>query len=270
MKLSGSQQARLRQYGKWALVTGASSGIGRELARQLAACKLDLILAGRNQDALQTLAQELQQTQAINCMRISIDLSQSGSTEQLLDAIGHRDLGLAVLAAGYGTSGSFLTSDLAAELNMLQVNCQAVLEQTHHLARRFADRGKGGIILFGSLVGFQGTPYAAHYSATKAYVQTLAEALHVELQSTGVDVLSAAPGPVDTGFAKRAGMQMGAALRPEDTAIPILRALGQRQTVLPGFLSKFLVGSLRMLPRWGKVRIMKQIMGGMTAHQRSA
>ncbi len=269
MKLSGSQQTRLRQYGKWALITGASSGIGQELARQLAESKMDLILVGRNKTSLQTLATELQQNNNVSCLQISLDLSQTGSTQQLIDAIGNRDLGLAVLAAGFGTSGSFLTSDLQEELNMLHLNCQAVLEQTHHFASRFAGRGKGGIILFGSLVGFQGTPYAAHYSATKAYVQTLAEALHVELQGTGVDVLSAAPGPVQTGFASRADMQMGAALRPEDTGVPILRALGQRQTVLPGFLTKFLVGSLRLLPRWGKVRVMKQIMGGMTAHQRT-
>lgn len=269
MKLSASEQARLKSYGRWALITGASSGIGKELARQLAASSIDLVLVGRNKSALQDMATELQQEHNILCHQVSLDLSEAKSTTQLLEAIGDRDLGLAVLAAGFGTSGSFLSADLDLELNMLQLNCQAVLEQTHHFAQRFAQRGKGGIILFGSLVGFQGTPFAAHYSATKAYVQTLAEALHVELQGTGVDVLSAAPGPVKTGFANRANMQMGAALRPEDTGVPILRALGQRQTVLPGFLTKFLVGSLRLLPRWGKVRVMKQIMGGMTAHQRA-
>ena len=118
-----------------------------------------------------------------------------------------------------------------------------------------------------SLVGFQGTPFAAHYAATKAYVQSLAEALSVELKPEGIDVLAAAPGPVSSGFASRANLQMGATLKPEGIAVPILNALGNKQTVLPGFLTKFLVYALRTAPRWGKVRIMKLVMGGMTKHQ---
>ena len=270
MKLSATDQARLKAYGKWALVTGASSGIGAEFARQLASSHMDLVLVSRGTKALEDLATELQAQHHIQCRTISLDLSKPEATTQLLEAINGLDVGLVALAAGFGTSGKFLDADLEEEMNMLDLNSRAVLAQTHHFARQFADRGKGGIILFGSLVGFQGTPYAAHYSATKAYVQTLAEALHVELEDSGVDVLSVAPGPVETRFAERANMQMGAALRPEDVAVPALRALGKRQTVLPGFLTKFLVGSLRTLPRWGKVRVMKLVMGGMTEHQRAA
>lgn len=269
MKLSASEQQRLRAYGKWALVSGASSGIGRELTTLLAGCGISIIMVGRSASALDTFAKELQRTKHVQSRVLELDLGSPGSHQKLLDSIAELDIGLAVLAAGFGTSGHFVEADLQEELNMLDLNCQAVLKQTHHFAQYFAKRAKGGIILFGSLVGFQGTPYAAHYSATKAYVQTLAEALHVELKGSGVDVLSAAPGPVSSGFAKRANLQMGAALKPEDVGIPILKALGRRQTVLPGFLTKFLVGSLRMLPRWGKVRVMKLVMGGMTEHQRN-
>ena len=112
----------------------------------------------------------------------------------------------------------------------------------------------------GSLVGFQGTPNAAHYAATKAYVQTLAEALHVEQAPVGVDVLSSAPGPTDSGFASRAGMRMGAALTPADVAGATLEALGRRSTVLPGALSKLLTYSLVPLPRWARVRVMGRVM----------
>lgn len=268
MRLTISEQQRFRAYGEWALVTGASNGIGKELATQLAQCGIHLIIVGRSSIALSSLAQELQVANNIQCRVVELDLSKPKSQGQLLEAVGDLDVGLAVLAAGFGTSGEFLNSKLSEELNMLDLNCRVILQQTHHFAQRFQQRGKGGIILFGSLVGFQGTPFAANYAATKAYVQTLAEALHVELKDSGVDVLSAAPGPVNSGFAKRANMQMGAALHPEDVGIPILKALGHRQTVLPGFLTKFLVGSLRMLPRWGKVRVMKLVMGGMTEHQR--
>lgn len=96
---------------------------------------------------------------------------------------------------------------------------------------------------------------------------SLAEALHVELAPLGVDVLAAAPGPVASGFAARADMQMGAALKPEDVAVPILAALGRRATVLPGFLSKLLVYSLLPLPRWARVQMMGRVMKGMTKHQ---
>jgi short-subunit dehydrogenase len=117
-------------------------------------------------------------------------------------------------------------------------------------------------------VAFQGVPYSANYAATKAYIQSLAEALHVELKPYGVDVLAAAPGPVNSEFASRANMKMGNVLKPEDVGIPILKALGRKSTVLPGTLSKVLVYSLRTLPRWAKVRAMKVVMGGMTKHQR--
>ncbi len=119
-----------------------------------------------------------------------------------------------------------------------------------------------------SIVAFQGVPYAANYAATKAYVQTLAEALAVELKPYGVDVLAAAPGPVKSGFEERANMKMSMSLTPSKVAVPILKALGRKTTVLPGVLTKFLVYSLRTVPRWGKIKIMEKVMGGMTAHQR--
>ena len=118
-----------------------------------------------------------------------------------------------------------------------------------------------------SLVGWQGTPWAAHYAATKAYVQVLAEAMHAELKPSGVDVLASAPGPVHSGFADRARMRMGSAALPAVVAKETIRALGRKMTVLPGALSKLLTYSLMPLPRFLRVRIMAQVMGGMTKHQ---
>lgn len=118
-------------------------------------------------------------------------------------------------------------------------------------------------MLFGSIVGFQGTPFAAHYAATKAYVQALAEGLAVELAPRGVDVVASAPGPTHTGFAARAGMRMGKALTPA-VAGPTLAALGRRTTVLPGRLTKLLTYSLAPLPRRARVAIMGRVMRGMT------
>jgi len=106
-------------------------------------------------------------------------------------------------------------------------------------------------------------PYAAHYAATKTYVQSLAEALQVELQGDGVAVLAAAPGPTHSGLAARAGMRLGAAMDPEAFAQPILDALGHQATIVPGFLSRFLSSSLVPLPRWVRVRITARVMQGM-------
>jgi uncharacterized protein len=118
-----------------------------------------------------------------------------------------------------------------------------------------------------SLLAFQGTPRAAHYAATKAYVQSLAEGLRVEWAPLGVDVIACAPGPIHSGFAARANMKMAQALPAEVVARVTMQALGRRTTVRPGWLSKLLGWSLAMLPRAAQVRVIGQVMNGMTAHQ---
>ena len=152
---------------------------------------------------------------------------------------------------------------------MLDVNVRAATEMIHHFAQKFKEKKRGGIMLFGSLVGFQGTPFAANYAATKAYMQVLGEGLNHEMKAYGVDVLCIAPGPVATGFGERADMQMDGAAGPKPLSYEIVKALGRKQTVKPGLLSKFLLFNLSYLPRWGRVKIMSSVMGGMTKHQRS-
>jgi uncharacterized protein len=270
MKLSNALKQRLSsKYGPWALVSGATSGIGFEIASRLAEAGLHVALHGRNAQLLAAHATALSTQFGIQTRVITSDLSTQEGIAQLISGVLDLDIGLMVASAGYGTSGEWIKANLAAEINMLRVNCEALMVLTHHFSQRFAQRKRGGIILMGSLVGFQGTPYAAHYAATKAYVQSLAEALSVELKPLGVDVLAAAPGPVNSGFGDRADLQMGKAMTPEQVGIPILKALGRRQTVLPGMLTKLLVGALRTVPRWAKVHIMKLVMGGMTEHQRA-
>jgi uncharacterized protein len=187
--------------------------------------------------------------------------------KKLIATCNEVNIGLLVASAGFGTSGTFITSSVQNEQNMLRVNCEAVLLLTHHFSKVFISQQRGGIILLSSIVGFQGVPYAAHYAATKAYIQALAEGIYHELKPFGVDVLAAAPGPVKSGFGERADMNMKVALTTQQVAVPILKALGKRATVLPGALTKLLVYSLRTVPRSIKVLIMKQVMKGMTQHQ---
>ncbi len=268
--LSNTEKKRLRDnYGPWGVVTGASSGIGRELAERLAEAGLNLVLNARRAELLQQIGEDLQHKYGVEIRIVAADLSTPEGVEQVIRATADVNVGLLVASAGYGTSGYFIESELENEINMLRVNCEALLALTHHYSQFFAKQKRGGIILMSSIVAFQGVPYAAHYAATKAYVQSLSEALAIELRPHGVDVLAPAPAPVDSGFGARANMKLDMALTPAQIGVPILKALGKRSSVLPGFLSIFLVNSLRTVPRWAKVRIMQMVMGGITKHQRA-
>lgn len=261
------RQERWRaRYGPWAVVTGASDGIGRELARRLAEAGLNLVLVARHRGALDQLATDLAARHGIATRVIGADLAREAAVEAVVTGTDDLDVGLLVAAAGFGTSGRLIDARLEQELEMVDVNCRAVVALSFHFGRRLAGRGRGGLVLMSSLVGFQGVPYAAHYAATKAYVQSLAEALHVELAPLGVDVVASAPGPIHSGFAARAGMRLGLGLTPRDVAQATLDALGRRTTVRPGWLSKFLEGALLPLPRWARVRVMGVMMTGMTRH----
>ncbi len=263
-----NEQLRLqKQYGSWAVVTDASSGIGRALAIKVAEAGLNVVLVARRQDVLEELATELTSKYGVEIQVMAADLGQETAIDQVLANTQAIDVGLFIAAAGFGTSGPFLMTSPEQELDMLNVNCRALMLMSLEFGQRFAQCGRGGMILLSSIVGFQGMPNAAHYAATKAYVQNFAEALQQELAPSGVDVLAAAPGPTNSGFAERAGMKMGAALSPAEIAEPILGALGRKTTVLPGFLSKLLVYSLSTLPRWARIRIMGQVMHGMTKHR---
>lgn len=270
MQLSVSQKQRLiNKYGTWAIVTGASSGIGKEIALQLADAGFNLIINSRSSDRLKALEKEIRYQHGADVVVVASDVSEPEGIDEVINASRGLAVGLLVVSAGYGTSGRFIESSLYAELNMLSVNCAALLSLTHYFSQQFVRQKRGGIILMSSMVAFQGTPFAANYAATKAYVQSFAEALAAELKPHGVDVLAAAPGPVQSGFSQRANMKMSMSLTPEQVGVPILNALGRKTTVLPGFLTKLLVFSLSTVPRTMKVKIMGMVMGGMTAHQRT-
>lgn len=253
-----------QRYGQWALVTGASSGIGREIAKELAKRGLKVLLNGRNSEALHQVAQEIRLNQNIEAEVIASDLASPEGVEILVEAAGDRDFGLLVNSAGFGLGGSFLDSQCSQELEMVDVNCRALLELTHAFAKRFAAKRRGGIILLSSIVAFQGAPRSANYAATKAYVQSLGEALGEELHGLGVDVLCSAPGPTESGFGARAGMKLSNAVSAEVVARQTVAALGRKRMVVPGSFAKFLYASLMTAPRFLRVKIMKAVMKSMT------
>ncbi len=258
--------AWLDRYGPWVVVTGASDGIGRAFAHSLAEAGLNLVLVARREHELVELASQLTRDHGVEGLVVPVDLGCPTGVAELIARTSSLDVGLLVAAAGFGTSGRFLDAQVATELEMIAVNCGAVAALSHHFGSCFARRGRGGLVLMSSIVAFQGVPRAANYAATKAYVQTLAEGLREELAPLGVHVLACAPGPVDSGFGRRANMRLGGAATPAVVASKSLRALGRWGTVRPGFLSKLLGWSLALLPRWGRVRVMTGIMSGMTKH----
>lgn len=284
--ISASLAKRLKsRYGPWAVVTGASSGIGLSMARALGQAGFKLFLVSRSIESSdipvggtpsltgqaandKSRATYLAQIGAPEVIRLSLDLTQSGAVEALEEKTSELDVGLYVASAGFGTSGPFIENDLKDEQEMLQLNCMALMSGAHTFARRMKGRGRGGIILMSSMLAYQGVPGAANYAATKAYVHSLAEGLHHELKPHGIDVLASAPGPTSSGFAKRAGMQMDMAMEAESVVLPTLKALGRRTVVEPGLLTRFLRGSLMTLPRSGKVWALSIVMKGMTKHQK--
>lgn len=260
--MSGRGRLKTR-YGPWAVVTGASEGIGREFARTAAEGGLNVVLIARREPELKALATELHAKHGVECRVMAFDLGTPSAVGSIADATGDIEVGLLVAAAGFGTSGSFLEVDVGYELDMVDVNCRSLTEMTHVFGRRMAARHRGGIVLMSSLVAFQGVPRASTYAATKAFVQVLAEGIQRELKPYGVDVIASAPGPVKSGFGGRAEMTMGMSQGPEVVAAQTLAAIGRKGTVRPGWLGKLLEGSLAPLPRRARTLIMQQVMAGM-------
>jgi len=259
-----------RLEGKTALITGAARGIGRAFAAQLAEQGFDLILVARRSDVLQEMALDLGTRFGGDVRVLAMDLSDPSAVPDLMSSTESTPVGLVVAAAGFGSIGPFLDQDMVSEINMVDLNCRSVVELCYGFGQRMSASQRGGIVLFGSLVGFNGAPLSATYAATKGFVQSFAEGIAAEMRPHGVSVLSVAPGPVGTGFAARAGMRMGQAATPELVARSALAVLGRRTTVRPGFLAKFLGWSLAMLPRWGRVRVTGVIMTGMVGKTKSA
>jgi hypothetical protein len=254
-----------RHYGAWAVVTGASDGIGRAFAAELAGHGVHLVLVARRDERLRAVASELAARHGTQTRVLALDLSARDAIVPLMAATTDLDVGLLIAAAGFGSAGPLVDSELADEIDQLQVNASAVLAQCWHFGRRFSAQRRGGIVLMSSVVAFHGTPLSANYAATKAYVQSLAEGLRGELKSSGVDVIASAPGPVASGFGERARMRMTRTVTPEVVARQTLAALGRQSTVRPGGLSKVLGWSLATAPRALRVAIMGRIMGGMAA-----
>jgi short-subunit dehydrogenase len=241
------------RYGPWAIVTGASSGIGEEFARQLAKRGLSLVLCARRKDRLDALAIELRRAHGVEVRTLALDVGASDLVVSLTKAIEGLDVGLVVSNAGFGEKGPFLESSLTRDLQMLDVNCRASLLLAHEFAQRLVTRGRGGIVFTSSTAAFQGIPFTAHYAATKGYVLQLAEGLWFELKPHGVDVLALCPGPTDTEGPRRTGVDPKKVPVKMMSVEPVVRAalagLGKVPVVVPGATNRLAHLLVRLTPR---------------------
>lgn len=196
----------VRQYGPWAVVTGASSGIGRAMARQIAANGINVVLVARREQLLQEAAAELQREFGVTCRVVKADLSRSDALEGIFAATADLDVGLLASNAGTANPGEFLGQDLGELVQMLRLNTEAHLALAHHFGARLARRGRGGILLTGAMGATRAVPYVANDSASKAYVQTLGEGLNFELRPFGVNVSVLVVGPTQTAIIDKFGL----------------------------------------------------------------
>ena len=251
-----------------ALITGASSGIGEELAELFARDKSSLILVARSQDKLQALADRLSKTHGIQTLVLPCDLSRPDAPQTLFDAVTAAGWTVDCLVnnAGFGGMGYFEEIPLAEMNDMLQVNVVALSQLTRLFQPGMVARKRGRILNVASTAAFQPGPNAAVYYASKAYVRYFSEGLQTELAGTGVTVTCLAPGPTRTKFAEVARMEQTPAFQWNSMAVePVARAgyhgfRAGRTMVVPGLFNKVLQWSSKM-SHWGIVKqVMKRIM----------
>ena len=248
------------KYGPWALVTGASSGMGATFARQLAGRRLNLVLVARRTGRLQEISKELEHKNSIQTRVVSADLSRDDFMPTLQEVTKELEINLLVNNAGMEITGDFLSNDLPAELDMLHLNCRAALILTYHYGKIMQERRRGGIIFLASIVGFAGIPVWSHYAATKGYNLLFAEGLAEEITKDGVDVLTLCPGLTRTEMLQFTPFGQFMSMDAEAVVRVALRSLGRKRRVTAGLRNKLIVLSTRFQPRLMNTKIFRTVM----------
>ncbi len=254
----------------WVLITGASSGFGEEFARQYAARGHALVLVARRLDRLQALAEELRQRHGVQVVVEQVDLSDLAAVVRLHARLHDQGISIDTLInnAGHGLQGSFADTRLEAALAMVQLDIASLTAVTHLFAQDMRARHRGRILLVASVLAYQGVENFAVYSAAKAYVLRLGEALHRELKRDGITVTTLCPGLSDTGFAKAAQQKITPTLkmlmmRPAPVVRTGIHALqAGRMSVIPGWANKAVAIFTWATPRWLHQAMMSQTMNG--------
>ncbi len=256
-----SDDAFRARYGPWAVIAGASEGLGAAFARQVAARGIHLVLVARRGELLAQLAKEIESKQNVEVRWIAADLAEPAASEAIVDRTKDLDVGLLIYNAAVSVVGSFLGESLDRYVAEQEVNCRRPLELTHHFTRQMAARGRGGVLLMSSLAGSQGSPYIAHYGATKAWNRIFAEGLWGELRAAGLDAMACSAGATKTPryLAERPeeGTKGIPEMEPDQVVREALAAFGKQPSMIPGTVNRAASFFLqRLIPRRAAVSIM--------------
>ena len=242
------------RYTGYALITGASSGIGAAFARQLATFRIPLILVARRLPELESIAEELRDTHQIDVRCWGYDLCEPLSCQHIADRLASESLVVSLLInnAGTGTNGdAFMDADLSRLSMVTDLHCRVPMELTHRLLPTLVRQSVSGIIFTSSIAAYQPTPGFAVYGSSKSYTLSLAESLWAELREHNVDVLAISPGVTDTDFFTHSGRSHvpAGAMDAEQVAREALAALGKKPSQVPGFKNRIMSSMYRLLPR---------------------
>lgn len=238
------------RYGNWAMITGASGGMGEEFARQLAAQGMNLVLLARRSDRLDALGNELADRHGIQYRSVAADLSEPEFLESVAQQTADLEIGILVNNAGFTNHGAFFENALPAEERLVNVNCRASTTLAHHYGRQMRDRKRGAIIFTASIVGFTSVPIWSTYAASKSYDLLLAEALAVELKPHNIDVLALCPGTTRTEFADYQGfLAKILVMNPDDVVRGALKSVGKKTIYIADLMNRVIVFSFRFIPR---------------------
>jgi short-subunit dehydrogenase len=241
----------------FALITGASRGLGMAFARALAQRHCNLVLVARSPEPLHAFANELRRAHPVSVVAIQVDLSTAGAGQILAEQLSSGGIRIELLVnnAGFGLRGDFCANSLPRQLEMLRLNNQAIVELTYSLLPGMLERGQKGIINISSTAGFQPIPFASAYSATKAFLTTFSLALEQELRAAGVSVVTLCPGRLhkkQNGDSGEPVKEKWASIcqSPEQVVEEALRVLANGGGLsIPGALNKFSVFAQRLIPR---------------------
>lgn len=250
-------QSEIPASEKWALVTGASSGLGVDFAKVLAAKRYNIILVARREERLNEVREQLERDYGMKAVVIPMDLAVEDAPNRLYNEINNRKLQVEVLVnnAGYGLYGTFVEIDRERELEMLKLDILTVTHLTKLFLRDMVDRDSGYILQLASVGAYLPSPQYATYSAAKSYVLHFGEALNYELRNTNVSCTVLSPGITATEFLKVSGQTPSLYQRlmvmdsDKVARIGINAMLNGKSSVVPGFLNKLSIWSIRFMPR---------------------
>ncbi len=247
-----------RRFGEWALVTGASSGLGADFVRQLAGKKMNIILVARRVERMNIVAEEVENDYGVKTLVIGQDLIKSDAIPNIINEVGDKELGVLINNAGYGVLGNFHENDYDYQVEMVKLNCVVPVALTHAFIEPMVKRGKGAVIFLASTAAYQGVPFFSVYAATKSFNLFLAEGLWGEYRKKGIDVMGLSPGYTETEFQSHAHIKRTrgpTAAKSEDVVELAIRKLGKTPSVIHGVMNYLGAFSARLMPRGTLVKL---------------